>query len=95
MAAFMSYCPLFWGSREIYNERKTRYMFERFDKKHAVFAFYGCLHELLPTVLWFQGDLQHHKTRYMFESYDQKLIAFVFYGRFYELFPIVYWFKGI
>src|SRR3954463_4997254 len=57
MAVFMRYCPLFWGSRAIYNDRKTRYLLERYDPKLVVFAFYGRFHELFPTVLWFQGDL--------------------------------------
>src|SRR3954465_1184333 len=30
MAIFMSYCPHFRGSREIYNDFKTRYMFESY-----------------------------------------------------------------
>src|SRR3954468_18768696 len=57
MAIFMIYCPQFWGSREIYNGLKTRYMFERYDQKHFVFVFYGHFHELLPTVIGFQEDL--------------------------------------
>ena len=57
MAVFMSYCPHFWGSRGIRMARKTLYMFESYDQKLVVFAFYGCFHELLPIVLGFQGDL--------------------------------------
>ena len=37
MAVFMSYCPQFWGSRVIYNDPKTRYMFESSDQKLVVF----------------------------------------------------------
>ena len=37
MAVFMSYCPQFWGSRVIYNDPKTRYMFESYDQKLVVF----------------------------------------------------------
>jgi len=36
----------------------TRYMFESYDQKLVVFAFYGRFNELLPVVLGFQGDLQ-------------------------------------
>jgi hypothetical protein len=36
---------------------ETGYMFESYDQKLEVFAFYGCFHELLPIVLIFQGDL--------------------------------------
>ena len=79
MAVFMSYCPQFWGSRVIYNDPKTRYMFESYDQKRVVFH-----------VLWpFSWAIAHYfgalggiyndpKTRYMFVSYDQKLIVFAF-----------------
>ena len=39
LAVFMSYCPQFWGSRAIYNNLKTRYMFESYDQKLVVFVF--------------------------------------------------------
>ena len=58
MAFFMSYWPHFWGSRGIRMAHKTRYMFESYDQKLVVFAFYGRFHELLPIILGFQGDLQ-------------------------------------
>ena len=49
MAVFMSYCPQFWGSRVIYNDPKTRYMFESYDQKLIVFH-----------VLWlFSGAIAH------------------------------------
>ena len=57
MAVFMRYCPHFWGSRGIRMARKTLHMFESYDQKLVVFAFYGRFHELLPIVLGFQGDL--------------------------------------
>src|SRR3954464_12108867 len=53
MAVFMSYCPQFRGSREIYSDLPTSYMLERYDHKLVVFLFYGRFHELLPIVLWF------------------------------------------
>src|SRR3954462_12797889 len=56
MAVFMSYCPQFWGSKAICKARKTRYMFESYDKKLTVFAFYGRFQEILPTFYGFQGD---------------------------------------
>src|SRR3954471_2586094 len=55
MAVFMSYIPHFLGSRAICMPRKTRYMFESYDQKLIVFAFYGRFHELLPTVLGVSG----------------------------------------
>ena len=57
MAVFMIYCPLFWGSSEIYNDIKTRYMFDSYDQKLVVFVFYVHFHELLPTFFGFQEDL--------------------------------------
>jgi len=53
----MSYCTQFWGTVAIYNDRKTQYMFDSYDQKLVVFAFYHCFHELLPSILGFQGDL--------------------------------------
>src|SRR4051812_40071944 len=50
MDIFMSYCPQFWYYRAIY-------MFWIFDQNHVLFAIYGNFHEILPTVLGFQGDL--------------------------------------
>ena len=57
--------------------RKNPYMFERYEQKLVVFAFYGRLHELLPIVLGFKGDFNDSNTRYWFESYEQKLVVFV------------------
>src|SRR3954466_9613963 len=57
MVVFMSYCPLFRVCRAICMARKTRYMFESYDQKLRFFAFSSHFHELLPTVLGFQGDL--------------------------------------
>src|SRR3954468_3076485 len=53
-------------------------MFECVNKNFFVFVFYGHFHEILPTVLAFQGDSHGDMTRYMFESYDQKLVVFAF-----------------
>ena len=57
MAVFMSYCPQFDGSRAIYNNLMTRYMFESYDQKLIVFVFYVHFHELLPTLFGFWVDL--------------------------------------
>ena len=57
--------------------RKNPYMFERYEQKLVVFAFYGRLHELLRIVLGFKGDFNDLNTRYLFESYEQKLVVFV------------------
>src|SRR3954468_3982092 len=61
MVIFMSYCPRFWGSRRICMPLKNPYMFDSYDHKLVVFAFYFRCHELLPTVLGLQGDLQRPK----------------------------------
>src|SRR3954467_7358543 len=57
MAVFMIYCPLFWGYREIYNDIRTRYMFDSYDQKLVIFVFYVHFHELLPTFFGFLKDL--------------------------------------
>jgi hypothetical protein len=38
-AVFVSYCPLFWGSVDIYKEYDSVYILERNDKKLIIFAF--------------------------------------------------------
>src|SRR3954467_8370390 len=48
-----SYYPQLWHSTEIYNDRKTQHMFESYDQKLIVFAFYSHFHELLPIVWGF------------------------------------------
>src|SRR3954467_1945780 len=50
MVIFMSYCPQFMGFSRICKSQKNLDMFERYDQKLAVLAFYGRFHELLPTV---------------------------------------------
>jgi hypothetical protein len=57
-AIFVSYCPLFWGSVEIYKEYDSLYILERNDKKTCHFCVYGHFRELLPVVLEFRGDLK-------------------------------------
>ena len=74
--------------------RKNPCMFERYEQKLLVFAFYGRFHELLPGVLGARAIYINFMTRYMFESYDQKLVVCVFYGHFYELLPIVFGFQA-
>jgi hypothetical protein len=94
MAILLSYWPHFWGTRVIYDDRRTGYMFQSYDQKLVVFAFYDRFHEILPTVLGLRGDLIAHKTQYMFERYDQNLIVFLFYGNFHELLPTVLALQG-
>jgi hypothetical protein len=38
-AVFVSYCPLFWGSKEIYKEYESLYILERNDKKDLTFLY--------------------------------------------------------
>src|SRR3954465_3874028 len=89
MVIFMSYCPQFLGFSRICMSRKNPDMFERYDQKLAVLAFYGRFHELLPTVFGSNWICKACKTRYIFERYDQKLAVLEFYGRFHELLPTV------
>jgi hypothetical protein len=56
-AIFVSYCPLFWGSGDIYKEYDSLYILERNDV-FCCFCVYGSFRELLPTVLGFRIDLQ-------------------------------------
>src|SRR3954463_15248944 len=58
MAIFMSYSPQYSSSRRIFLPHKNSNMFERYDQKIVVFTFYCRFHELLPTILGLQGDLQ-------------------------------------
>src|SRR3954467_3913604 len=74
MVIFMSYCPRFLGSRRICIPRKNRYMFDRYDQKLFVFAFYGRFHEILPIVWDSMAIYNDLTTRYMLERYDQKLV---------------------
>jgi hypothetical protein len=39
MSIFVSYCPLFWGSRAIYKEYNNLYMFEMYDQKLIILTF--------------------------------------------------------
>jgi hypothetical protein len=57
-AVFVSYCPLFLGSDDIYKEYDSLYILERNDDFFCCFCVYGSFRELLPTVLGFWGDLQ-------------------------------------
>src|SRR4051812_17742587 len=50
MAVFMSYCPQFLGFSRICMSRKNPDMFERYDQKLDVLAFYGRFHKLVTTV---------------------------------------------
>jgi hypothetical protein len=65
-SSFLRLWPFLWAiahcfgvmGRGIYMAHDTQYVFERHDQKLIVFTFLGHLHELLPTVLGFWGDLQ-------------------------------------
>jgi hypothetical protein len=39
MTGFMSYCPLFWGSVDIYKEYDSLYILERNENELIIFAF--------------------------------------------------------
>src|SRR4051812_46074280 len=89
MAVFMTYFPRFWGYSAIYDDRKTRYMFESYYQKLVVFMFYGHFMRYCPEFCDSMGICVACYTRLMFESYDQKIIIFTFYEHFYELLPTV------
>jgi hypothetical protein len=54
-AVFVGYCPLFWGSMEIYKKYDSLYILGRNDE-NCHFCIYGRFCELLPTVLGFRGS---------------------------------------
>jgi hypothetical protein len=61
-AVFVSYCPLFWGSVDIYKEYDNLYILERNEKKLIVFAFMAIFMNYCPQFWGFWGDLQGHNT---------------------------------
>src|SRR3954465_1060681 len=73
----MSYCTLFWCSMGIYNDPKTRYMFESYDQKLVVFAFYVPFRELLHTCLGLHGDLCGPLDTMHVSGDDQIFVVFV------------------
>src|SRR3954467_8087578 len=94
MAVFKSYCPQFWGSTAICMARKTRYMFESYDQKLIVFAFYGRFHELLATVLGVSGRFAWLVRPDTCLRVMTKNSVFAFYGRFHELLTTVFGVSG-
>jgi hypothetical protein len=76
-AVFVSYCPLFWGSVEIYKEYASLYILEWNDKKLLVSVFMAIFVSCCPQ-FWGSGVIyKAHDTLYMFERLDQKLIVFL------------------
>src|SRR3954464_14091760 len=59
MAVFMSYCPQFWGYRAIYNDFKTRYMFESYAEKLVFFVFMAIFMSYCPRFLVPIGFARH------------------------------------
>jgi hypothetical protein len=53
-AIFVSYCPLFWGSVEIYKAHNTQYILERNGKKLVVFAIMAIFLSYFPQ-FWGSG----------------------------------------
>src|SRR4051812_8505976 len=87
MVIFMSYCPQFLGFSRICMSRKNPNMFERYDQKLAVLAFYGHFHELCPQFLGFSRICMSRKNPNIFEKYDQNLAVLAFYVHFHDLCP--------
>jgi hypothetical protein len=69
-------------------------MFERHDQNSSFLRFWP-VHELLPTVLGFQGDLQGpwHSV-HVWEAWP-KTHRFCIYGRIRELFPLFWGSRAI
>jgi hypothetical protein len=74
----MSYCPLFWGSVEIYREYDSPYILERNDKILVIFACMALFVSYCPQFWGFVVIYKVHDTQYMFERHDKKLIVFAF-----------------
>jgi hypothetical protein len=78
-AVFVRYCPLFWGSVEIYKKYDSLYILERNDKKKlVVFSCMAIFVSYCPQ-FWSSGVIyKAHDTQYMFERHDKKIIVFAF-----------------
>src|SRR3954469_25161319 len=90
MVIFISYCPQLWGCRRICMPRTNPYMFDSYAHKLVVFAFYCRFHELLPTVLGLQGDLQRPEDPSHVCELCPKTRRFRVFGHFHELLPTVF-----
>jgi hypothetical protein len=75
---FVSYCPQFCGSVEIYKEYDSLYILERNDKKLIVFTFMSVFMSYCPQFLGPRMIYKAHDTQYIFERRDQELVVFTF-----------------
>src|SRR3954463_15685516 len=94
MAVFMSYCPLFCGSRASYTNLRLDTCLSVMTKNPSFSRFKAVFTTYWPKFLCFRATCMAHKTRFMFERCDQKLVVFAFYGRYHELFPTNLGFHG-
>jgi hypothetical protein len=76
-AVFVSYCPLFLGSGDIYKEYDSLYILERNDVFFVVFAFMAVFMSYCPQFWGSELIYKAHDTQYMFERHDEKLIVYV------------------
>ena len=65
----------------IYNDLKTRHMFESYDQKLVVFVFMAIFMSYFPRFLGSSWICMVWQTHYMFGRYDHKLFVFTFYCR--------------
>src|SRR3954468_6228978 len=87
----MSYCPQFWGTAAIYNDRKTQYIFDSYDQKLVVITFYLFLMSYCPQ-FWGSGEIwMARKTRYMFERYDKKTPCFLHFKAVFMSYFLQFW----
>ena len=82
MNIFMSHCPYFLGSREIY-------MSGKYAQKLVFFVFY------CPQFGGSKAIYNDHNTLYIFVGIIKNLCFFLFYGRFHEVLSIVFLFQGV
>jgi hypothetical protein len=52
---FVSYCPLFWGSVEIYKKYDSLYILERNDKKKLIFFVFMAVFVNYCPLFWVPG----------------------------------------
>jgi hypothetical protein len=88
MAVFVSYCPCFgvpgWFTRPMTLCICLRCM----TKKLVIFCVYGHVHDLLPTVLGFRGDLQGPwGSVHFWEGWQKKSLFFAFMAFFVSYCP--------
>src|SRR4051812_961368 len=75
---FMIYCPLFWGSREIYNDLRPDTCLTVITKNSSFSCFIFIFTNYCPHFCVPEGFTCLIRTLTCFQRYDQKLVVFAF-----------------